>query len=146
MQLLILLDKTRGETLTEQLVEQIRQAITKGRIAAGARLPSSRNLADQLGISRNTVVRAYETLILEGHVEARPASGIFVSSEMPVPPSIEPAASLGLNRASTSLPAPPVDLELKRFAGAKERRMMVDFSLDQTSAAIFPLKMWRRLI
>ena len=48
MQLLILLDNTRRETLTEQLVEQIREAIRKGRIARGARLPSSRNLADQL--------------------------------------------------------------------------------------------------
>ncbi|WP_457832922.1 GntR family transcriptional regulator, partial [Staphylococcus aureus] len=66
MQLLILLDRTRRESLTEQLVAQICQAIAKGRIAPGARLPSSRNLADQLGISRNTVVRAYDNLILEG--------------------------------------------------------------------------------
>jgi GntR family transcriptional regulator/MocR family aminotransferase len=143
MQLLILLDNTRRETLTEQLVGQIREAIRKGRIARGARLPSSRNLADQLGISRNTVVRAYENLILESYVEARPASGVFVAAEPP--PLAAAAASISPSRLSAAQPLAPIDLELKRFVGGKERRMMVDFSLDQTSAAMFPLKMWRRL-
>src|ERR1700749_4367581 len=111
MQLLILLDNARRETLTDQLVAQIREAIRRGRIAGGARLPSSRNLADQLGISRNTVVRAYENLILEGHIGARPASGGFVGEEpqralsLASPPSVTP----GTQRASA-----PVDLELKR--------------------------------
>jgi GntR family transcriptional regulator / MocR family aminotransferase len=145
MQLLILLDKTRRETLTDQLVEQIREAIRKGRIARGVRLPSSRNLADQLGISRNTVVRAYESLILESYVEARPASGVFVATEPP-PFAAASTASITPSRLSAAQPPAPIDLELKRFVGGKERRMMVDFSLDQTSAAMFPLKMWRRLV
>src|ERR1700743_346248 len=108
MQPLILLDNTRRETLTDQLVAQIREAIRKGRIARGARLPSSRNLADQLGISRNTVVRAYETLILEGHVEARPASGVFVADEpAPLAPAVA-TASPDSHRPSSAQPAPPV--------------------------------------
>ena len=146
MQLLILLDTTRRETLTDQLVEQIREAIRKGRIVPGARLPSSRNLADQLGISRNTVVRAYENLIVEGHVEARPASGVFVAEQMQTPSSIASASSLAPVRSGSWPPVSPIDLELKRLAGGKERRMMVDFAPDQTSAAMFPLKMWRRLM
>jgi GntR family transcriptional regulator / MocR family aminotransferase len=145
MQLLILLDNTRRETLTDQLVEQIREAIRKGRIARGARLPSSRNLADQLGISRNTVVRAYENLILESYVEARPASGVFVATEPPPLAAAASTASIAPSRLSVAQPPAPIDLELKRFVGGKERRMMVDFSLDQTGAAMFPLKMWRRL-
>jgi GntR family transcriptional regulator / MocR family aminotransferase len=143
MQLLILLDNTRRETLTEQLGEQIREAIRKGRIAKGARLPSSRNLADQLGISRNTVVRAYENLILEGHIEARAASGVF-AAQPPVPATAEQVDSPV--QASVAQPAAPVDGDLKRFVGGKEKRMMVDFALDRTSAAMFPLKMWRRLL
>jgi GntR family transcriptional regulator/MocR family aminotransferase len=145
MQLLILLEKTRRETLTEQLVEQIREAIRKGRIARGARLPSSRNLADQLGISRNTVVRAYENLILEGYVEARPASGVFVAEEpLPVAAAMS-IASTAPTRPAAAQPPTPIDLEFKRFVGATGRRMMVDFSLDQSGTAMFPLKMWRRL-
>ncbi len=146
MQLLILLDNTRPGTLTEQLVEQIREAIRKGRISRGARLPSSRNLADQLGISRNTVVRAYENLILEGHVEARPASGVFVTEEPQPLAATMPIVNAAPSRTSAAQPAAPIDLELKRFIGARERRMMVDFSLDQSNAAMFPLKMWRRLV
>src|ERR1700759_3391181 len=115
MQLLILLDNTRRETLTEQLVEQIRDAVRKGRIARGARLPSSRNLADQLGISRNTVVRAYENLILEGHIEARPASGVFVAEEPPPLAVTSSIASVAPSRPSATLPVVPVDLEFKRF-------------------------------
>ncbi|MFT4117520.1 aminotransferase class I/II-fold pyridoxal phosphate-dependent enzyme [Bradyrhizobium sp.] len=146
MQLLILLDRTRRESLTDQLVEQIRLAIAKGRIAAGARLPSSRNLADQLAISRNTVVRAYESLILEGHAEARPASGIFVAERAPVTAGVAPASGPASERPSVA-PAPPVfDTELKRLAVRKERRMVVDFALDQTNPAVFPLKTWRRLV
>jgi GntR family transcriptional regulator/MocR family aminotransferase len=145
MQLLILLDRTRRDSLTEQLVEQIRQAIARGRIARGARLPSSRNLADQLGISRNTVVRAYENLILEGHAEARPASGIFVTS--PQEPAFAGPVTVPASERPSIAPTPPmIDVTLKRLAGRKERRMAVDFAVDQTSPAVFPLKTWRRLV
>ncbi len=146
MQLLILLDKSRHETLTDQLCDQLRKAIANGRVAKGARLPSSRNLADQLGISRNTVVRAYDALIIEGHLEARPASGIYVWSDdlrqqeprAPRDPTFSHAPALELASA--------VDEDLRRFAGTRDRRMMVDFSPDQTTATMFPLKMWRRTI
>ena len=79
IQISLLLDRARPETLTAQLVGQMRDAIRMGRIAPGARLPSSRRLSEQLGIGRNTVVRAYETLLMECYVESRPASGIFAS-------------------------------------------------------------------
>ena len=79
IQISLLLDRARPETLTAQLVGQLRDAIRVGRITPGARLPSSRRLSEQLGIGRNTVVRAYETLLMECYVESRPASGIFAT-------------------------------------------------------------------
>jgi GntR family transcriptional regulator / MocR family aminotransferase len=66
MQIPLLLDRSRSETLTTQLVDQLREAIRRGRIPPGARLPSSRALADELAIARNTATRAYETLVIEG--------------------------------------------------------------------------------
>jgi len=90
MQISLLLDRTRGDTLTAQLVGQLRDAIRLGRIAPGARLPSSRRLSEQLGIGRNTVVRAYETLEIECFVESRPASGMFAAC----PPAAAPARPL----------------------------------------------------
>jgi GntR family transcriptional regulator/MocR family aminotransferase len=74
MQISILLDRSRPESLTAQMVDQIREAVRCARIAPGARLPSSRRLSEQLAISRNTAVRAYDLLLMEGIVESRPAS------------------------------------------------------------------------
>src|SRR6187551_1151364 len=61
------------------------QAIGEGRLAAGAALPSSRELAAQLGISRNTVTAAYLQLVDEGFLEARPRSGVFVAPQSLLP-------------------------------------------------------------
>src|ERR1700734_4168769 len=83
MQIPVLLDRSRREPLTSQLVEQLRDAIRHARIRPGTRLPSSRQLSEQLSVSRNTVIRAYDTLIIEGYVESRPASGIFVAYGLP---------------------------------------------------------------
>jgi GntR family transcriptional regulator/MocR family aminotransferase len=57
-----------GETLTRQLTDQLRGLITKGRLAPGQRLPSSRQLAQSLGLSRNTASFAIEQLAAEGYV------------------------------------------------------------------------------
>src|ERR1700731_1857120 len=83
MQLPVLLDRSRPDSLTNQLVEQLRDAIRRTLIAPGAKLPSSRRLAEQLDVSRNTVVRAYEELSIEGQIESRPASGMFVAMRPP---------------------------------------------------------------
>src|ERR1700691_2399104 len=82
MQIPVLLDRSRREPLTSQLVEQLRDAIRHARIRPGTRLPSARRLSEQLAVSRNTVIRAYDALIIEGYVESRPASGIFVAEPM----------------------------------------------------------------
>lgn len=70
MQIPLILDPSADQSLTSQLVGQLRDAITRGRIARGTKLPSSRRLSEQLGVSRNTVVRAYEELCSEGYADA----------------------------------------------------------------------------
>lgn len=64
--------------LYRQLHESLRAAILEGRLAAGERLPASRPLALELGISRTSVVNAYDQLAAEGFVESRVGSGITV--------------------------------------------------------------------
>ena len=86
MQLPLLLDRSGRDSLTNQIVDQLRQAIGEGRLPRGARLPSSRRLAEQLEVARNTVIRAYETLAIEGLAESRPASGMFVTGDAGDPP------------------------------------------------------------
>ena len=132
IQLGLLLDRSRGDTLTDQLVRQIKDAIRVGRIPAGVRLPSSRRLSEQLGIGRNTVTRAYETLLMECFVEARPASGMFAARVEPPP---EP------RRAVASQVAPA----LARSATSPARgQLSIDFAPGAANAGLFPLKAWRR--
>lgn len=71
----------RGSRLAS-LHAALREAIASGRLAPGLRLPSSRELAAQVGVSRNTAVAAYELLASEGWLESRGAGGSFVA-ELP---------------------------------------------------------------
>jgi GntR family transcriptional regulator/MocR family aminotransferase len=75
-----------GRNLRAGLMDAFREAIRTGRLAPGTRLPSSRVLADDLGLGRNTVVRVYSELINEGWLTARHGSGTEVaqrSAEQP---------------------------------------------------------------
>lgn len=65
------------------LFRAFQQAIIQGKLINGAKLPASRVLAKNLGLSRNTVKTAYEMLLAEGYIETRHGSGSFVSSQLP---------------------------------------------------------------
>lgn len=72
------LDRDSREPLFVQLCESVRERITNGSIAKNTPLPPSRGLAAELGISRSTVVTAYEQLVAEGYIEGRRGSGFYV--------------------------------------------------------------------
>jgi GntR family transcriptional regulator/MocR family aminotransferase len=80
----ILLDRTSGEPLSTQIARQIAQAIREGRIGRGTRLPSTRALARLLGVSRNTVMTAYETLDSDDLIRSERGSGARVNHWAPV--------------------------------------------------------------
>ena len=65
------------------LYEAVRGAIVSGRLPPGARLPASRDLARQLGLSRGTVVSAYDELVAEGFVRGSRGAGTFVADSLP---------------------------------------------------------------
>jgi len=77
------LDATTQSPLYRQLEEQLRQAIWQGVLKADEPLPSSRNLAGLLNIARNTVIRAYEQLAVEGFIRAKPGAGHRVAEGLP---------------------------------------------------------------
>jgi GntR family transcriptional regulator/MocR family aminotransferase len=72
-----------GEPLHHQVYRELVQLILSGRLRPRARLPSSRLLAGELGVARNTVLLALEQLLSEGYVETRHGSGTYVSQELP---------------------------------------------------------------
>ncbi len=85
--------------LNEQLAGAIGGLVRSGDLRPGDRLPSERDLAEQLGVSRTTVVSAYERLRTDGIIRSRRGSGSRVA------PGVEPAVGFVLGRRSALLPA-----------------------------------------
>ncbi|WP_419667250.1 PLP-dependent aminotransferase family protein [Streptomyces sp. 2-1] len=84
-------DVTRtGSGLRKGLTDALRAAVRGGRLAPGTRLPSSRSLAADLGIARNTVADAYADLVAEGWLTARQGSGTRVAERAVVAPASAP--------------------------------------------------------
>jgi GntR family transcriptional regulator/MocR family aminotransferase len=79
---LIFLDPDSELSLQAQIRKKLVEAITADIFPQGRRLPSSRKLADQLGVARNTVVLVYEQLIEEGYLLSRERSGIYVNEKI----------------------------------------------------------------
>jgi GntR family transcriptional regulator / MocR family aminotransferase len=80
---ILLDDQNAAMPLFRQIYESIRRAILSGELSAKMRLPSTRDLANQLGVSRITVVNAYEQLFAEGYLEGKTGSGTFVAATLP---------------------------------------------------------------
>ena len=71
-----------SESLQQQITQQIRCLIHDGRLAPGTRMPATRELASDLGVSRNTVIGAFQRLIAEGCLESREPVGTFVAQRI----------------------------------------------------------------
>ena len=77
------LDRRKREPLVQQLYRELREAILAGQLKKGHRLPSTRLLAKDLGVSRMTVVNAFDQLTLEGYLSGNVGSGTYVSEQLP---------------------------------------------------------------
>src|SRR5689334_16275059 len=77
-------DRSSDAPLGQQVQEALRDAMRSGALASGERLPSTRDLADQLGVSRGLVVSAYEQLAAEGYVVSVTGSGTRVAVDLAV--------------------------------------------------------------
>jgi GntR family transcriptional regulator/MocR family aminotransferase len=94
-----------GATVQEQLVRFFRDAVARGALRSGTRVPATRALARELGLARNTVGLAYERLVAEGFLEARHGSGTFVPARLPRPPSGSASATGGAGSRRAKLVA-----------------------------------------
>ena len=128
------LDRASRFTLQDQLTRQVKELIQRGILTAGEALPSTRELAAELKVSRNTVVYAYDRLMSEGYLEPVSRSGVFVSSSI----------SFSRHSKRTSRPPPAARLE-----SADERPVPLGspapFRPCQPDVTLFPLLVWNRL-
>ena len=133
----------------QRVYEALRAEILEGRLGPAARLPSSRALAADLGVSRTTVLLAYDQLLSEGYVSGRVGSGTFVASELPetalrAAPKVsdtttrsDPARLSRYGERATSLEVvPPVRPGAVRY----------DFRYGLPPVEEFPHETWRRIL
>ncbi len=136
-------ERARDELLYRQVYHELVQLIRSGRLRPAARLPSSRALAQELGVARNTVLVALEHLMSEGYVETRRGHGTYVAAELPdrMPFRIEDRAEVG---------APPPELpERARSLVSPAHRPVTASGLlrpGEPGYAGFPFKLWARLL
>jgi GntR family transcriptional regulator/MocR family aminotransferase len=119
----------------------LREAVLDGRIAAGDRVPATRDLAGQLGVARGTVTVAYDRLVAEGFLESRPGAGTFATTVPLAAPADHPG-----RRARTGA-VRPLDLwnRPEDPAPAHARRLH-DLGIGLPDPELFPLAVWRRLV
>jgi GntR family transcriptional regulator/MocR family aminotransferase len=124
----------------------LRDAILQGRLRPGARLPATRELATQAGLSRGTVVRAFEQLTAEGYLTGTVGSGTYVRAVLPE--ELLQAPRRGPARGSD---APPAARQLSAFArrahafpGITERPMRA-FRANQPAVDLFPMALWAQV-
>ncbi|HEV3071402.1 MAG TPA: PLP-dependent aminotransferase family protein [Solirubrobacteraceae bacterium] len=93
-ELLVALDRSKEMPLHEQLERALRENIRHGRLAAGTRLPSTRGLAGEIGVSRGVVTEAYGQLAAEGYLETRQGAAVRVARAVGTSAPRAPARSL----------------------------------------------------
>lgn len=144
MQLQIPLSKKRGR-LFRQVYAGLRQAILSGAFRPGDQLPSTRDLADQLGVSRTVVLLAYDQLLAEGFAVGRAGSGTFVAKGVDVNPTaaVTPSARLRLSHFGS---AAANAWERVNFPPRRKRALPYDFAYGRSDIATFPFEMWRRIL
>src|SRR5215470_16335521 len=148
----IMLDATLPVPLYKQLYERLRGAILAGRLEGGARLPSTRTLASELGISRSTTALAYTQLLLEGYLESRAGQGTLVACDLPATlfheqtvqtPAMPPGA---LKTSLTPLASRVRSLQDMPYPERIEEPEGLAFRGGEPALDLFPYEVWARLI
>jgi GntR family transcriptional regulator/MocR family aminotransferase len=124
----------------------LRQAILAGTFRAGDRLPSTREMADELGISRTVVLLAYDQLVAEGFATGRGGSGTYVAEGLSGtrPKKVETCTTLRLSRYGSAAAEVATSLD---FPGRRSRRLRYDFEYGgRGDVETFPFEMWRRIL
>ncbi len=132
-------DRTSAIALHRQLATHLRDAILGGELAGGTRLHASRTLAQQLGVSRNTVTQALDQLVAEGYLETRVGAGTYVASGL-----TPRARSIDVSAAA----APRLSVRAQRFVNARDPEGGSEPGLFRPGVpdlSLFPAAVWRRI-
>lgn len=139
--------------LYQQLARAVRNAILSGRLGSGQKLPATRALAEQLSVSRNTVLAAFEQLLSEGYVESSAGSGTYVADNLPELIATDELAERPTQ--STALAQTPLSKQAERLAEITPLASRLTWRLEQQTTDCdfrygapnfegLPIKSWAR--
>ena len=142
------LDSASGQPAYARICDRIRTAISTGALAPNARLPSSRTLAKDLGVARNTVDWALGQLVADGYIVRRRGAGSFVAAQLPerdAPPLTSKRVAVATSgeverRLSQRAQA------LQSYPGHHRPAVAVPFTPSLPPIELFPRKVWNRLL
>ncbi|WP_448213166.1 MocR-like pyridoxine biosynthesis transcription factor PdxR [Colwellia sp. MEBiC06753] len=143
---LIHINSGKEESLQSQIRQQLVEGILHGTFSPGSKLPSTRKLAQQLSVSRNTVVLVYQSLLDEGYIVSRQRSGIFVCDEIA-------QGKVAKRKQQAHYKKQPVD-NIHRFKGAWQttnatscpqnwQNYQYPFIDGKYDASLYPVAQWR---
>lgn len=140
------IDRDSRQPVSTQLCAAMRNLILTGGFRPGDRLPASRTLGQDLGLSRTTVIEAFDRLTAEGLIESRVGSGTFVSAALAAERP-RPAEPLNTLRRSPAAQLSDVMAEALRRHGARQRLPHVARAFTTALPAFdaFPVAQWARL-
>ena len=143
MALVIPLIKGAG-SISRQVFLGLRGAIVQGTFRPGDRLPATRDLAEQLGVSRTVVLLAYDQLLSEGFVEGRTGSGTYASNIFNAKPrAVADSARLRLSGFGKAAAAASSTVD---FPKRPPSVLRYDFAYRRSGVDVFPFEVWRRIL
>lgn len=148
MQLPLDISPDRPVPLQHQLFDEVRRLIVAGLLPPHALMPSTRGLADQLGVSRTTVVQTYGRLVDEGYLVARRTAGTFVR---PDAPRAGPRGPMPTACRPARLARAPLANALRLAGGGPglfrpvAPRIEIDFRVGVGDPRLFPQRAWKRI-
>jgi GntR family transcriptional regulator/MocR family aminotransferase len=152
----VILDSFAQTPLHLQLYDSIRIAILANRLKRGTRLPSTRTMASDLSVSRNTVMSAFDQLLAEGYIESRVGDGTYVSEKLP-DEWMRVRKPTAFNRSLSSTSNKPIALKAPRLSRLYKRiedspNSSCDcsitpraFRMGLPAIDVFPTQLWLRL-
>ncbi|MGH8809689.1 MAG: PLP-dependent aminotransferase family protein, partial [Noviherbaspirillum sp.] len=140
------LDPASRTPMFRQLYDAIRQTILSGKIGPGMQLPPTRELAQLFGISRQTVLNAYEQLMAEGYLSGTVGKGTFVSANLP----LAYKGKTGTATPKSQKMLRPLSTRGQRFIGPQaalnfHEGMPRAFRIGMPGLDVFPFDVWARL-